>query len=286
MAELAARAFPLGAELDPGAIAQKLGVSRTTVDRAISTLHNEGWVQLNPNSRPTVLAYPRVRKSESEASNALGFTNQTQRIYQLLLERVFKDEFRMGEAIKAKPLADEMGVSISTVRQALDWLCGDGVLRQIPRRGWQVVRLTTDDIKDIYRVRLPLELQAVERAMSRVNPPDLSNLAQETETLIEKMDRLTEHERCLADYQFHRAIAEATGSAILVETLDPLLKKCLLKSLASVEDEETRQQAFPTHKAILDAILAGDKTEALKQMKLHLQVGLERLHETTIPEEP
>lgn len=72
---------------------------------------------------------------------------------QLLLGR----EYLPGSFIREDDLANKLQVSRSPIREALKELENHGLIRTIPRKGAMVTELTTQDVVEIYDVRLALE---------------------------------------------------------------------------------------------------------------------------------
>lgn len=79
------------------------------------------------------------------------------KIYTNVFESILKGEYRTEDVIIEKNLVEKYNVSKSPVREALIELCNEGVLRSIPRYGYEVIRLTDRDLDDIRDFRLILE---------------------------------------------------------------------------------------------------------------------------------
>ncbi|MEL7654937.1 MAG: GntR family transcriptional regulator [Bacillota bacterium] len=79
------------------------------------------------------------------------------RIHSSILEGIITDEYKPGQIISEKQLVEKYSISKSPVREALIELCNEGVLRNLPRYGYEVVRLTRSDVEDILNFRLILE---------------------------------------------------------------------------------------------------------------------------------
>ena len=258
----------MGDRLNPRQISIDLEVSRTTVTKAIDRLIEEGWVKTNDSRRPTVAKLPTKLKVVQPSE--FQFANQTDSCYELLLERVLQGELAPGEIIKERPLAIEMGMNPATVRRAAEWLRNDGLLERIPRRGWRVTLLTLNDLRDTYEVRLLLEPRAITEALHRITDDEIEQHEKEAKKLIDLGEQATVLERREADYQFHEAIANASGNRILAETLKPLVRKVLLVTTVGFRYGRAAR-SFEEHLAILDALKSRDEKEAIKQMKKHLR---------------
>ena len=97
-------------------------------------------------------------------------------VYNSILNGIIQDEYKPGQIINEKELTEKYKVSKSPVREALISLCNAGVLRNIPRYGYEVVRLTREDISDILRFRFILEAGCLRESYQRVGPAQIDRL--------------------------------------------------------------------------------------------------------------
>jgi len=262
--QLTARRLPLGSHLNSLRIGRELGVSHTTVNKALARLIDEGWVRRDESRHPIVVGCPRQRKRSKR--RPFEFSNQTQSTYRSIYERLVEGRYSQGNMIAARPLADDLGVSVGTVRQALEWLSKDGLTVRLPRRGWQVILISDDDRKDIYLCRLQLEPLALKRAIGRMDERALDELVAENERVFARRTA-TEYDRRQADYAIHRAIVDHAESPILTEQLDLLLRKAILMTPLHAEVNEA---AYSEHKTILECIRQRDVRPATRALKDHL----------------
>ena len=69
-------------------------------------------------------------------------------VYESILEDIFQGNVSPGDILNEKALLEKYHCSKSPVREALMALCADGILKNIPRYGYEVVRLSKEDIYD------------------------------------------------------------------------------------------------------------------------------------------
>lgn len=262
--QLTARRLPLGSHLNSLRIGRELGVSHTTVNKALAQLIEEGWVRRDESRHPIVVGFPRQRSRSRK--RPFEFSNQTESTYRSIYERLVKGRYSQGDMIATRPLSDDLGVSVGTVRQALEWLSKDGLTVRLPRRGWQVTLISDDDRKDIYRCRLQLEPLALKRAIGRINERALDELVAENERVFARKNA-TEYDRRQADYRIHRTIVDHAASPILTEQLDLLLRKAILMTPLHAEVNEA---AYSEHRTLLECIRQRDVRQATKALRDHL----------------
>jgi DNA-binding GntR family transcriptional regulator len=98
-----------------------------------------------------------------------------------LIADALRDEIRRGEllpgrALRQEELAERFGVSRLPVRDALLRLEAEGLVVVYPNRGAFVVELSVDEVREIYDLRLLLEVDAFQRAVSRMTDADLERI--------------------------------------------------------------------------------------------------------------
>lgn len=74
-----------------------------------------------------------------------------------IISSVVDGAYPPGTILSEKGLVEELSFSKSPVREALVELCNEHILRNIPRLGYEVIRLTDEDVHDIRNLRLALE---------------------------------------------------------------------------------------------------------------------------------
>jgi DNA-binding GntR family transcriptional regulator len=87
--------------------------------------------------------------------------------YQELRRRILEDELAPGERLMLRPLADELGLSVMPVRDALRMLEGDGLVSLESHRGATVTEISRDAVLETISARMWLEVLAVQEAATR-----------------------------------------------------------------------------------------------------------------------
>ena len=97
-------------------------------------------------------------------------------IYNSILEGIIDYEYVPNQIITEKEMVQKYGCSKSPIREALIALCTDGVLRSIPRCGYEIIQLTVDDIRNIQNYRLVLECGMLRFYYNKVTDQQLNRL--------------------------------------------------------------------------------------------------------------
>ena len=99
-------------------------------------------------------------------------------IYEAILTGIYQDKYKPEAILTERELVDAFGVSKAPIREALLTLCNEGVLKNIPRLGYEVVKLTTDDVKEVLRFRCILECGCMAEFCGKLNEAQLNELQQ------------------------------------------------------------------------------------------------------------
>jgi DNA-binding GntR family transcriptional regulator len=140
---------------------------------------------------------------------------------QSIRESVISGELRGGDRIVEQKWAARLGIGQPTLREALNELTRQGLLRRLPQRGTYVARLSPEDYRLIQEVRIPLEAIAVGKAAELLTPAaeeELTTLvAAMSGTSMTAVDVKNFHD---CDVAFHRKIWDLAGNAYLRDTLE------------------------------------------------------------------
>ncbi|WP_298865263.1 GntR family transcriptional regulator [uncultured Gimesia sp.] len=260
----------LGETLVPFKIARDLNISRTTVRQAINLLSEEGWVSNGDNGRITVVKQPKTEHLENISASDFNRETETEATYRKIFEKLLNGEFLLGQNVSAQEISNDFNASLGTVRQALDWLCARGLFIRIPRRGWQVVDATLEEIVDLYRVRLLLESEVIDRVAVKSTDAQLENLVSDCKRIIEQFNDLNDSDRRQIDYTFHRTLLELSESSVLLETIDPLIMKMALLGVYQELPPKTSLKAMKEHLAIARVLQNRDVELSRERMRAHL----------------
>ncbi len=118
-----------------------------------------------------------------------------EKVYSLIFDSIIKGKYPQGTILREKALTEKYKVSKSPVREALVELCNEGVLKSLPRYGYEVVRLTKQDIEDILDFRIIVEGGALRKSISDIGTEQTDQL--------EEIDKLCTSEKARDDFWTH-----------------------------------------------------------------------------------
>ena len=83
-------------------------------------------------------------------------------VYEQVRGAILSGRFRPGQRLKVSELATQYKVSLNVVREALNRLTGEQLVRAEPQVGFAVTELSLEDLADLVDVRLAIETTALE----------------------------------------------------------------------------------------------------------------------------
>jgi DNA-binding GntR family transcriptional regulator len=196
-----------------------------------------------------------------------------------LLDSIIEGRLAPGKPVMETVLAEEVGLSRSTVRTALQRLSSDGLILQRPYEGWEVIPFTIDDIRYLYATRGALESLAAGLAARAVTAQGRADLAEAMDILTEAVER-HQNKRAVAeaDLNLHLAIARISNNKRLISYCEQMNKSILLY-IVSANRRTPAQEMIQCHQALVDAICEGRAEEAQVLMAAHIAEAASRLKE-------
>lgn len=195
------------------------------------------------------------------------------------LRRAISDgTFAPGDQLGEAALARTLGVSRGPLREAMQRLTQEGLLVSHRNRGLFVAELTTEAVADMYLLRTTIETAALQRVLESGAG---SRTADQLDSAVDAMAALASEPRSAAmvaaDLDFHHALVEAARSPRLSRVHETVLVEtsmCLHAMSATYSDADSR---LLEHRAIAEAVRAGDAAGATSLLVEHMQDGLARV---------
>ena len=212
-------------------------------------------------------------------------------VFELLRRRIVSGEYGLGEWLRQEEIANELGVSPTPVREALDELVAEGLAERIPYRGVRVLQLSAEEIVDAYVFRLLLEVSAARLSAFNVTEEQaavLHGILHETEAFL-ALDDVSGYQ--LLNRRLHQRIAASSGNELLARLYKLVVNRfpdwMMYGDLA--EQPELRRIAMARdlgeHRMLIDLITSHQAEAASRQAMRHMRgVGEELIAWTDVPE--
>ncbi|MDS0137252.1 GntR family transcriptional regulator [Amycolatopsis sp. NPDC004772] len=183
-----------------------------------------------------------------------------------------------GTQLGETELAARFQVSRGPLREAMQHLVSEGLLRSERHRGLFVIDLEPGDVYDIYAARSAIERAAMLRALRGGDRDRIADVLEQTVT--EMATAASEDDPTAlstADLKFHEALINASGSKRLVRMARTLLietRMCLTALQSTYQRVEERVEE---HTKLIQALRDGDEETALTLLEAHMEDAVQRL---------
>lgn len=289
-----------GTELKQVELAKEYGVSRMPVREALQTLLLEGVVtrlsnrhmviaedaathlqgKTRPASAPAAapgkaepLSFKQGNLEGTEPVGKIHMLPAREQVASYLRKAILRREIPEGSILTLEETARHMGVSTTPVREALQLLSSQGLVKLRPNKGAVVLGMDEKAIRDHFAVRTLLEGEAA--ALAARPGSDLT----EVEKVYAGMKKCLQEHR-YADYKhynesFHMALWDAADNPKLAQILGSLWNGLSLGFLMTETDYA--KISYFEHEQIMEALRAHNPQKARQLMHEHMHRSMENI---------
>lgn len=167
--------------------------------------------------------------------------------------------------LREESTAEKYRISRSSIRQIFHRLAGRGILRHLPRRGWQLRPFRQTDLDAYIDMRITLELKALELAWPRLVDEDLQAMLEGNRLPTSPAERPT------SDNSLHTYLIEKSKNGYIADFFDRHGK--YYDALFEWEnlDRDAQVQEVRHHREILAALLRRDRPAAKNALVNHIR---------------
>jgi DNA-binding GntR family transcriptional regulator len=194
-------------------------------------------------------------------------------IKEAMLARTLERDVMYTEAA----LTDELGISRTPVREALIHLASRGLITYFPRKGFKIKLLTEKDVRNLFELRLVLELAVIRHitpGLTKKALAEIERVRAKYQQVVQKDDPV---ESIHANMAFHACLAGLTGNSYLINALDEIGDLINLASVRSLEVDSRIHEALEEHERIVTEIKGQSLSGALREMEAHIRTTEERV---------
>jgi DNA-binding GntR family transcriptional regulator len=220
------------------------------------------------------LRSPRRAPGKSRAAAAQLLREHA---YTQIRRMIMLGEFPTGHRLAEEQIAEQLDVSRTPVREAFVRLHADRVLTRFADGGYYVAEIDLFDLRDLYELRLTLELRGVTRATEDGVEHDPVALAALRQTWLEIKQRPPAPDGSFIelDESFHLALARSSGNLALVDMLETINIRIRPVRTYDFLTEDRIVSSIAEHLGILEALLEGRIPLAAERLRDHIGSSLE-----------
>jgi len=192
--------------------------------------------------------------------------------YRKIIASLRSGVFQPGARLREEEVGDALGLSRTPVREALRRLETDGIVEHRPRIGAVIRSLSHVEVVELYEMRLVLERTAAEMAAKHGSEAEFDTLDALNDQIAEA--RANPAIGAAINQDFHRGLYLAARNRFLLDAARALNNSLLLLGPTTYTGQERIDVVVGQHRAIVDALRAGDAEAAGANAEAHLQTSL------------
>lgn len=198
-------------------------------------------------------------------------------VYAALRARLMSGEFSFRDRLAEERVAALLGVSRTPVREALTRLAADGLVEKRPDGGYYPSEPDLVGLRDLYEIRVTLELRGLERALelgTRHDPALLEPLRDRWRAL--RDDQPAPDPAFVAlDESFHLALSQASGNLELAHLLEAINARIRPVRMYDFLTADRVELTIAQHLGIVETVLAGDLDGSVAALRHHVGESME-----------
>lgn len=235
-------------------------------------------------------------REASELGSLVGKPGETlaETLRRTLLEMIVAGYFKPGARLLAEKLAAQFGVSLTPVREALMRLASEGFIEAVQRRGYHVRVPDAQQVRNLWQVRLALELMAGELVVRRLQSGELredvvnglDEIQDEIDVDPETVPQRRKHE---LNSRLHHRLVELSGNSLLASTYQGIQLQVMTAWFQRGRQtwRKRRISEAEEHRAIIAALRSKDASAFAHAMRRHLDRSLnDALNDVAVQTDP
>lgn len=195
-----------------------------------------------------------------------------QTAYEALIAALREGTYAPGDRLREEEVGARLGLSRTPVREALRRLESDGIVEHRARQGAVVRSLDPGELVALYEMRMVLEGTAARMAAKHGSEAEFDALDALTDQI--EAQRAIPSIGAAINQQFHRGLYSAARNRFLGDAARALNNALILMGPTTFSAPERIDVVVREHRAITDALRAGDGAAAAAAAEAHLQTSL------------
>jgi len=200
-----------------------------------------------------------------------GYELLSQKVYRALKTEIAKGFLEPGTKLFEDKIATQMGVSRTPVREAIQKLAAEGLIKIAPNQTLIVTEVSLEDVKEVLQIRGVLEglaARVVAKKITSQEIEELEKIVTQMGLYVTKKD-LTSY--CKVDDEFHNLILHICGDKWIIQIRDNLanfIYRFRIKSLSVIGRLE---YSLGEHQEIMESLKKHNSAEADRLSQIHME---------------
>lgn len=188
----------------------------------------------------------------------------------VLRSAIARGELLAGERLVERILCDRIGVSRTSLREALRELENEGLVTSLPNRGLIISELSTKEAKAIFDVRASLEGLICRLFCEYATEAQMQSFRVTFDEVLSAYSRQKPPDMIEAKSRFYDVLMEGAGNPIANRTLKSIHIRASQLRITSLSNPERRNASLEELSALVTAIIARDAERAEILSRTHV----------------
>jgi DNA-binding GntR family transcriptional regulator len=194
--------------------------------------------------------------------------------YDRLKDMIVRGEFEPGRFLSERRLAAQLDMSKTPIRSAVERLANEGLLLVSPQQGIVVAEVSFGEIIDLFEIRTALESFVVGQLAGTLTPERARRLTTNLDAQLVAARQGDVVENMRLDTDFHFLLCEFQGNREITRVMWRMRDRLARIIVGVLRQRPQRMlESVQEHRAVVEAIVAGDGQGAAAAMKAHLAWG-------------
>jgi GntR family transcriptional regulator, trigonelline degradation regulator len=198
-----------------------------------------------------------------------------EQVADILRQAIVEMRFRPGQRLVERELIELVGVSRTTIREALRQLAAEGLVTTIPQKGAIVAVPSAQEAAEVYEVRALLEGLAAKQFAERASDDQVQALRRRFDNIEASASAREPSVLLAAKNEFYRVLFEGAANATVKSLLEGLQARVTVLRATSLTSPGRPKQAVEEIRAIVEAIEARDAEAAGAECSHHVRRAAE-----------
>jgi DNA-binding GntR family transcriptional regulator len=202
--------------------------------------------------------------------------------YAVLKQRILSCVLKPGVRLVEKALCDDLSISRTPLREALNRLSHEELVTFQPHAGYRVAPITLESFRNLIELRAILEPQGAALAAARATPEEVARMREHATLPYNPADEQGFIEFCRANARFHLEVVRSARNPMLENLVMSALDSYQRPTYLRIGRQMDVSNPSSKHQAIVEAISLQDGAQAAAVMQQHIRGGGERIIEALI----
>jgi DNA-binding GntR family transcriptional regulator len=219
---------------------------------------------------------PRLSQSPRAATNGHPPVRSflKEQAYERLKHGLLNGDYPPGTFLSERQLAENLGMSKTPVKAALERLESEGFITVSPQQGIVVRELSVHEIADLYEIRAALESYTLKALAGKMKPDQVARVHENLRAYAALRNTGRVAEGVELDAEFHMQFVEFLGNGEILRVVTQLREKMQRVVTQVFRLSPTRiDTSYDEHTAIAAAVIDGDGSRAAELIVRHLELG-------------